>query len=105
MRLSTSNINVVLKGRYTVVANKSKIRVNLTSNQGMATAGTGDVLTGIIASLISQGVGASDGAALGVYLHGLAGDIAAAELSQYAMIATDIIDCIPYAFKAMLKGD
>ena len=103
-KIASSKITILLKGRYTLTASKEKIRVNLTSNQGMATAGTGDVLTGIIASLISQGLSPENGAALGAYLHGLAGDICAAELSQYALIATDIIDCIPYAFKTVLSG-
>jgi NAD(P)H-hydrate epimerase len=67
----------------------------------MATAGSGDALTGIILSLLSQGYKAEDAAVLGVYLHGLAGDIAAEELSYESIIASDIINYIGAAFKKL----
>ena len=90
---------VVLKGAGTVVSDGEKIYVNNTGNPGMATAGSGDVLTGVIAALLGQGMSNFDAAVLGVYTHGLAGDIAAQKLGQVSMIATDIIDALPDAFE------
>ena len=72
---------------------------NNTGNAGMATGGSGDVLTGILTSLLAQGYGEVEAAILGVYLHGMAGDIAAKKYSQEAMIAGDIADCLGEAFK------
>lgn len=94
------NIVLVLKGhRAIVAAPDKKIYVNPTGNPGMATAGSGDVLTGIIAALLGQGLGAFEAAKTGVYLHGLAGDLAAKEKTQAGMIASDIIEKIPDAIK------
>lgn len=94
------NIVLVLKGHRTIVAARGKkIYVNSTGNPGMATAGSGDVLTGIIAALLGQGLSAFEAAKTGVYLHGLAGDLAAKEKTQAGMIASDIIDKIPEAIK------
>jgi ADP-dependent NAD(P)H-hydrate dehydratase len=90
--------NVVLKGAGTVVADSEKIYVNTTGNPGMATAGAGDVLTGIIVALAGQGLSDFDAAVLGVYVHGLAGDIAAEQAGQVNMIATDIIDSLGRTF-------
>jgi ADP-dependent NAD(P)H-hydrate dehydratase len=90
---------VVLKGAGTVVTNGEKVYVNTTGNPGMATAGSGDVLTGVIAALCGQGMNDFDAAIAGVYLHGLAGDIAAKQKGQISLIATDIIDCLPQAFQ------
>lgn len=89
---------VVLKGAGTIVADGQKVYLNKTGNAGMATAGAGDVLTGVIAALLGQGLSNFDAAVLGVYIHGLAGDIAAEKLGQISLIATDIIDALPYAF-------
>ena len=89
---------LVLKGDKTIVADYKKVYVNRTGNTGMATAGVGDVLTGIIVSLIGQGLGVFDASQLGVYIHGLAGDIAAKKKGELSMIASDIIDCLPDAF-------
>jgi NAD(P)H-hydrate epimerase len=89
---------VVLKGAGTVVANSGEVYVNTTGNVGMATAGAGDVLTGVIAALLGQGLGLMDAAIAGVYLHGLAGDKAAKDKGQISLIATDIIDFLPAAF-------
>jgi hydroxyethylthiazole kinase-like uncharacterized protein yjeF len=83
---------VVLKGAGTIVTDGEQLYVNNTGNSGMATGGTGDVLTGIIVSLLAQGMEPFDAASLAVYLHGLAGDLAAAELSQQGMIASDLPD-------------
>ncbi len=89
---------VVLKGAGTVVTDGQKLYVNQTGNPGMATAGSGDVLTGVIIALIGQGLSNFDAAVLGVYIHGLAGDIAAKKLGQISLIATDIIDSLGDAF-------
>jgi ADP-dependent NAD(P)H-hydrate dehydratase len=94
-----TNAVIVLKGSGTIVTHSNKIYINTTGNTGMATAGSGDVLTGVIAALLGQGLSSFDAAVLGVYIHGLAGDIAAEKLGQVGMIATDIIDNLPYAFK------
>jgi NAD(P)H-hydrate epimerase len=89
---------VVLKGHQTVVANKDKVYVNTTGNPGMATGGTGDVLTGIITAIVGQGLSDFDAAVLGVYIHGAAGDLAAKKIGETSLIATDIIDCLGEAF-------
>lgn len=97
------NAAVVLKGAQTVVAEPGgEGRINLTGNPGMATAGSGDVLTGIIAGLLAQGYAPFDAASLGVFLHGFAGDLACAEMGEMSLIASDLIDYIPKAF-AWLK--
>lgn len=88
----------VLKGNNTVVTDAEKIYINTTGNPGMATAGTGDVLTGIITSLCGQGLNNFDAAVLGVYIHGLAGDLAAKDKGFISLIATDVIDYLPQAF-------
>ena len=93
------NIILVLKGHHTVVASADKVYVNKTGNPGMATAGSGDVLTGIISALLGQGLSGFSAAKTGAYLHGLAGDIAAKEKTQAALIASDIIENIPVAIK------
>ena len=89
---------VVLKGHQTVVADKDKVYVNTTGNPGMATGGTGDVLTGVITAMVGQGLSDFDAAVLGVYIHGIAGDIAAERIGETSLIATDIIDCLSEAF-------
>jgi len=90
--------NIVLKGRGTVVTNGERIYTNQTGNSGMATGGTGDVLTGLIAALIGQKMPAFEASILGVYLHGLAGDFAAEELGRTSLTALDLIDYLPEAF-------
>ncbi|MCK4851808.1 MAG: NAD(P)H-hydrate dehydratase, partial [Candidatus Omnitrophica bacterium] len=91
---------VCLKGHRTVVADPGgQVYVNVTGNSGMATAGTGDVLTGMIASFIGQGVDDFSSAVSAVYLHGLAGDIAAEKMGQFSMAATDILEYLPRAFE------
>jgi NAD(P)H-hydrate epimerase len=90
---------VVLKKANTVIcAPGGKYSVNPTGNPGMATAGSGDVLTGMILALLAQGYASWEAARLGVYLHGMAGDIAAGKYSQESMIASDLINCIGDAF-------
>ena len=98
------HIVIVLKGAYTaVVSPKGDVYFNTTGNSGMATAGSGDVLTGIITSLLAQGYPSTEAAILGVYLHGLAGDLATADSSEEAVTAQDIIAHLGKAFKR-LKG-
>lgn len=90
---------VLLKGAGTVVTDADRIYVNRSGNSGMATAGSGDVLTGVIAALLAQGMEAFDATVLGAYLHGVAGDHAAARLGEHGMMATDILDELPVAFR------
>lgn len=94
------NCVVILKGAHTSIATPGKtVYFNATGNPGMATGGTGDVLTGLLTGLLAQSYDPVDAAILGVYLHGLAGDIAARELSQESLIASDLVDAFPAAFK------
>ena len=91
---------VVLKGQGTVVAAPgADVLVNSTGNSGLAKGGTGDVLSGIIGGLMAQGMAARAAAALGVCLHGAAGDIASEELTQRAMMASDVIEALPEAWR------
>ena len=97
--------HLVLKGVPTIVSEpEGRNFINTTGNPGMATAGAGDVLTGIIAGFLAQGLNPADASMLGVYLHGLAGDIAATEKGMHSLIATDIIEKIPEAFKCLNNG-
>jgi ADP-dependent NAD(P)H-hydrate dehydratase len=89
---------VVLKGAGTVVTDGRRVYVNTTGNPGMATGGAGDILTGVIAALIGQKLSAFEAAQLGVYMHGLAGDIARDQNGMVGMIAGDIVDALPDAF-------
>lgn len=89
---------VVLKGHGTIVTDGKRIYQNTTGNPGMATGGTGDVLTGVISALLGQGLDPFAAAQLGVYLHGLAGDLAKADLGEEGLIASDLIDRLPRAF-------
>jgi len=92
------NVTLVLKGYRTVVANsKGSTYLNKTGNSGMSTAGVGDVLTGMIASFIGQGIDPHSAAVIGAYLHGLAGDLAAKEKGQFSMIASDLLNKLPQA--------
>lgn len=92
---------VVLKGHQTAITDGERIAINQTGNSGMATGGSGDVLTGLIAALLAQGMTPFDAAHLGAHLHGLAGDLAAAELSQPGLIASDIARYLGKAWLAM----
>ncbi len=98
------NCIIVLKGYRTVVANpEAKVYINKTGNPGMATAGSGDVLAGLIAAFLGQGLDGFNAAKYAVYLHGLAGDLAAKEKTQPGMIASDIIEKIPRAIKMCIS--
>ena len=89
---------VVLKGHRTLVTDGSRRAINTTGNPGMATGGSGDVLTGLITALACQGLEPFDAARLGVHLHGLAGDLAAEEIGQVSLVAGDLIQFISEAF-------
>ncbi|CAN0463924.1 unnamed protein product, partial [Phaeothamnion confervicola] len=91
---------VLLKGAHSSIATPDgKVYFNNTGNPGMATGGSGDVLTGIITGLLAQGYTALDSALIGCWIHGLAGDRAAAHFGQISMTASDIIDYLPDAFR------
>lgn len=96
---------VVLKGHLSLIASGTAVFVNPTGNPGMATGGSGDVLTGLIAGLIAQGLDALDASVLAVYLHGLAGDLAAGRLGEIALAASDLIELLPAAFAALREAD
>lgn len=97
-------VTVVLKGHQTVVSTvNKKSYINKTGNAGMATAGSGDVLSGMITALLAQGFASFEAAKLGVYLHGLAGDVAAKELNQVSLIARDLITHLPKALNVYKK--
>jgi len=93
---------VVLKGAYSSIAlPDGSIYFNSTGNPGMATGGSGDVLTGILTALLAQGYSTIDAALIGVYVHGLAGDLAAREIGETSLIAGDLVDYLPTAFKRL----
>lgn len=96
-------VTIVLKGAPTfILQGGSPIFVNSTGDPGMATAGSGDVLTGLIAGLLAEGCNTIEAASLGVYLHGLAGEYAAEDMTSYGLCASDIIYRFPDAFKTLL---
>jgi len=91
---------IVLKGAHTSIAlPDGKVFFNSTGNPGMATGGSGDVLTGILTGILAQGYPAGDAAILGVYLHGLSGDLAYQDKGMNSLIASDLVDQIPAAFR------
>lgn len=92
------DVVLVLKGHHTLITDGQQHAFNQTGNPGMATGGSGDVLTGIITALVCQRLSPFDAAVLGCHVHGLAGDLAAAEIGEVSLIASDIIDFFPDAF-------
>ncbi|MBX7073014.1 MAG: NAD(P)H-hydrate dehydratase [Pirellulales bacterium] len=90
---------VLLKGHRTLVTDGERVSLNTTGNPGMATGGTGDVLTGLLVALLCQGLAPYDAARLGAHWHGLAGDLAAAELGEASLTARDLIDYLPAAIR------
>ncbi|QDV75884.1 NAD(P)H-hydrate dehydratase [Botrimarina mediterranea] len=94
---------VLLKGAHTIITDGDRYAVNATGNPGMATGGTGDVLTGVITALLAQGLDAFAAARLAAHVHGLAGDLAAAKLGVIALTATDLLDYLPEAWNQTTK--
>lgn len=95
----------VLKGKNTIVTDGEKIYINTTGNSALSKAGTGDVLTGMIAGFLSQKVSPFKAAILSVFLHGLAGDIASDDLTKFSVLASDVIDYIPYAISEIMDAE
>ena len=91
----------MLKGHRTLITDGWRRATNTTGNPGMATGGSGDVLTGLIAALLCQHLSPYDAARLAAHLHGLAGDLAAKQLGEASLIARDLIDFLPSAFQRM----
>lgn len=97
-------ITILLKGKETVIAEGSnKVKINPTGNPGMATGGTGDVLSGVIAAFLGQGLDIFDGATLGAYIHGKAGDMVAEKFGIHGLIAGDVADYVAMAIADELK--
>lgn len=93
----------VLKGAGTIIASPDgEVYINHTGNSGMATGGSGDILSGIIGSLLAQGAAPINAAAAGVFLHGTIGDLAAEKLGKISMLPTDMIDMIPTAYLKLM---
>lgn len=92
---------LVLKGNATVITDGARVAINETGNPGMATAGSGDVLTGVIAGLLAQKLAPFEAARLGAHVHGLAGDLAAREVGQVSLVATDLLAWLPKAFMSL----
>ena len=98
-------VTIVLKGHETVIADQENVYVNHNGNSALAKAGSGDVLTGIIAGFAAQGASPAEAAALSVYLHGLAGKIAAEKMTQYGVVASDLIEYLPLAIKYLFSAN
>jgi ADP-dependent NAD(P)H-hydrate dehydratase len=96
-----TRVVLLLKGANSLVTDGKRLYRNTTGNPGMATGGSGDVLTGVIAALVGQGLSAFDAAVLGAWVHGRAGDLAAIRFSQTALTAADIIESLPHAFQEL----
>ena len=92
-------VTLILKGHQTRVTDGERVYINQTGNPGMGTGGSGDILTGVVTALLCQGLSPWDAARLGVYVHGRAGDLAAAELGQIGMIASDLVRFLPRALR------
>jgi NAD(P)H-hydrate epimerase len=96
-------VHVILKGAHTVIAlPDGRIFINPTGNAGMASGGMGDVLTGVIAGLIAQGLSAADASRAGVYLHGAAADRTAQEMGPWGYLAGEVMDAIPRTIRDVL---
>lgn len=96
-------VTLVLKGNESVIASSDgQVFINSTGNPGMATGGTGDVLTGMIAALLGQGLKPFDAARAGVYIHGLAGDLAVKKIGEVSLIASDLIEHLRAAFRSVI---
>jgi NAD(P)H-hydrate epimerase len=98
-------VYVCLKGAGSIVATPDgRVLINPTGNPGMASGGTGDVLTGIVGALLARGLPPDAALSAGVYLHGLAGDIAAARVGEEALIASDLVETLGEAFRRLAHG-
>lgn len=95
----------VLKGHNSIVTDGNSVFINTSGSSALAKAGSGDVLTGIISGLLAQKLSPFDSAILGTYLHGLSGDIASRDLTKYCVMATDIIDYLPFAIKQIISEE
>ena len=95
----------VLKGHHSIVTNGETILINMTGSSALAKAGTGDVLTGLIAGLLAQRMKPFEAAILGTYIHGLAGDFAAKDLTKYSVLASDVIEYFPLAINSILLDE
>jgi NAD(P)H-hydrate epimerase len=96
---------IVLKGPYTVIATPDgQVRVSSVANPGLASAGTGDVLAGVIAGLLAQGLSFFDAAACGVFLHGEVGEVVRARLGNTGMIASDLLPVLPLVIKQLKEN-
>lgn len=98
------DVVTVLKGAGTVVSDGTRVSVNSTGNPGLASAGTGDVLAGMIGSVVAQGAAGFEAAVVSAYIHGLAGDLAAHKLTERCVTATDVISFLPTAFRRVAKA-
>jgi NAD(P)H-hydrate epimerase len=95
-------VTLLLKGADTVIASpRGEVHINPSGNDGMASGGMGDVLSGVIGALMGQGLSGYHAAVLGAFLHGLAGDLAASEIGKAGMIASDVVTYLPKAFLAL----
>jgi ADP-dependent NAD(P)H-hydrate dehydratase len=97
------NMVLVLKGHRTLVTDGQRCFFNTTGNPGMSTGGAGDVLTGVVTALVCQGLAPFEAAQLGVYVHGLAGDLAAEQRGQVSLTAADLVRCLAAAFQTVLR--
>ena len=96
------NLVLTLKGENTVITDGEEVYINPTGNVGMATGGSGDVLSGIIASFAAQGLNTLNAAVCGCFMHGLSGDIAVKDKTEYCLTACDLIEYLPKTFKEIL---
>lgn len=100
----TAGVYIILKGAYsTIITPDGKCFFNSTGNSGMATGGSGDVLTGVVLALLAQGYQPQDAACLATYVHGLAGDIACKKKGMIGMTAGDVASCLPMAWRLMVE--
>jgi hydroxyethylthiazole kinase-like uncharacterized protein yjeF len=103
-RLATDRVAVVLKGARTIVSGEGRQYITMTGNAGMATAGTGDVLAGMIGALLAQGLSPLQAGSLAAYVHGRAGDFAAFELTETCITAEDVLAHLPDAVRELVGG-